>query len=218
MSTKERILDAAEHLFSEHGFADTSLRSITAEAGANLAAVNYYFQSKDVLLQAVFARRVGPINQRRLEMLEAAEARAGDGPLPVEDVLRAFVEPVLKMPDDPPDNRRSFGRLLGRIYTEPGGVFGRILKVQFGAIKDRFRNALERALPGLPQLELYWRIHFLIGTLAHTVAGVEHLEGIFGGVCDASDTDAVLERLLTFVAAGFQAPLPCRGGSPCELK
>jgi len=75
--TKDRILDVAERLFAEHGFANTSLRSITAEAGANLAAVNYHFQSKDALIQAVFARRLGPLNQARLEMLDAAEARAG---------------------------------------------------------------------------------------------------------------------------------------------
>ena len=58
--TKERILDAAERLFAERGFAATSLRSITAAAGVNLAAVNYHFRSKEALLEAVFTRRLGP--------------------------------------------------------------------------------------------------------------------------------------------------------------
>lgn len=52
--TVERILDAAEQLFAERGFAETSLRLITSKAGVNLAAVNYHFGSKKALIQAVF--------------------------------------------------------------------------------------------------------------------------------------------------------------------
>ena len=55
--TKDRILDVAETLFADNGFAATSLRDITHEAGVNIAAVNYHFGSKDALLGAVFERR-----------------------------------------------------------------------------------------------------------------------------------------------------------------
>ena len=44
--TRERILDAAESLFIEHGFAATSLRAIATLAQVNLAATNYHFGSK----------------------------------------------------------------------------------------------------------------------------------------------------------------------------
>ena len=66
LETKERILDAAERLFADEGFAATSLRQITAEAGVNLAAVNYHFGSKESLLTAVFERRVVRWVGRRL--------------------------------------------------------------------------------------------------------------------------------------------------------
>ena len=65
-ATKQRILDAAESLFMEHGFEATSLRSITAAAGVNLAAVNYHFGSKEELFQAVLTRRLDPMNHARL--------------------------------------------------------------------------------------------------------------------------------------------------------
>ncbi|MCW8856810.1 MAG: TetR/AcrR family transcriptional regulator, partial [Kangiella sp.] len=55
-STKSRILDAAEQLFAERGFAETSLRTITTRAKVNLASVNYHFGSKKSLIQAVFDR------------------------------------------------------------------------------------------------------------------------------------------------------------------
>lgn len=63
--TVERILDAAEQLFAERGFAETSLRLITSKAGVNLAAVNYHFGSKKALIQAVFSRFLALLRQSR---------------------------------------------------------------------------------------------------------------------------------------------------------
>src|ERR1700679_4226471 len=88
--TKTRILDAAEKLFGEKGFDATSLRDITTEAEVNLAAVNYHFQSKDTLIDAVISRRVEPVNQSRLQMLE----EAGSDPT-VEQILIAFLSPIV---------------------------------------------------------------------------------------------------------------------------
>ncbi len=50
---QDRLLDAAEQLFSEHGFDGASVRDIAATAGCNIAAVNYYFGSKDKLYTEV---------------------------------------------------------------------------------------------------------------------------------------------------------------------
>jgi AcrR family transcriptional regulator len=217
-STRDRILDAAERLFAEHGFADTSLRMITAEAGANLAAVNYYFQSKDILIQEVFARRLGPLNQKRLQMLDACEREAGQGPLPLSGVLRAFVDPPIRMTLSDPEVGISAGRLFGRMYMQPGGLFGQVFQVQFGRIKERFMAAMRRALPGLAEEEMLWRIHFMIGSLAHTMAGREHLTFLSDGRCEATDADALIARLVTFLEAGLRAPAAQtqRGGTACE--
>ena len=77
--TKNDLLEAAEKLFAEHGFARSSLRAITREAGANLASVNYHFGSKEGLVRAVFARRLEPLNQERLALLDRClESAAGD--------------------------------------------------------------------------------------------------------------------------------------------
>src|ERR1700693_26580 len=90
LDTKTRILDAAEKLFGDKGFDSTSLRDITTEADVNLASVNYPFQSKDSLIDAVIARRVEPINQKRREML----ANAGASPT-VKQILTAFLSPLI---------------------------------------------------------------------------------------------------------------------------
>src|ERR1700693_5176052 len=88
IDTKTRILNAAEKLFGMSGFDATSLRDITAEAQVNLAAVNYHFQSKDSLIDAVIGRRLEPVNQRRIQMLDAA----GRSPT-LEQILEAFMAP-----------------------------------------------------------------------------------------------------------------------------
>ncbi len=81
IDTRSRILDAAEALFMEHGFDGTSMRLITAQAGVNLAAINYHFGSKELLFQEVFRRRLTDLNRRRIEALDALAAEAGGAPL-----------------------------------------------------------------------------------------------------------------------------------------
>src|SRR5437870_1032215 len=100
MNTEQRILDAAERLFAQHGFAGTSLRAITAAAGVNLAAVHYHFGSKEALLRATLDRIVGPVNRERLAMLQRAEdaaaAEAAAAPS-VDAVLEAFIAPDVRL-------------------------------------------------------------------------------------------------------------------------
>src|SRR5579864_6361354 len=108
VDTKTRILEAAEKLFGSKGFDATSLRDITAEADVNLAAVNYHFQTKDSLIDAVIARRIEPINDKRRAMLDTA------GPNPsVEQILIAFLAPVLF------EDITQIAPLMGRILATP---------------------------------------------------------------------------------------------------
>ena len=71
----------------EHGFEATSLRSITAAAAVNLAAVNYHFGSKEELFQAVLTRRLDPMNQERVALLDRFEHEAAPTPLSCERIL-----------------------------------------------------------------------------------------------------------------------------------
>ncbi|MGH8704715.1 MAG: TetR/AcrR family transcriptional regulator, partial [Burkholderiales bacterium] len=95
--TQVRILEAAEELFMQHGFEGTSMRLLTAKAGVNLAAVNYHFGSKDALIEAVFRRRLDPMNAARVAELERLEKEAAGGPLAPEQIIRAFVGASLRM-------------------------------------------------------------------------------------------------------------------------
>jgi len=204
MSTKERILDAAERLFAQSGVEATSLRAITNEANVNLASVNYHFHSKDTLVHAVIARRMGPINERRLAMLAECESAAGSGRLPLDKVLEAFLLPVLEAAaKHAPD----FGPIIGRIYTEPKEFAEKMYKGHLEAVAKRFFAAFARALPELPEEELYWRLHFTFGAVAHTIGNGHLLSIISGGKCNLSNLPAVFRRMETFMLAGLHAPV-----------
>ena len=116
--TKEIILDTAERLFAGRSFSSVSLREITAEAGVNLAAVNYHFGSKDALLLAVFRRRAVDLNRERLNLLREAEARAGDGPAPLYDILHALVCPPIRWTQQPGSGQSVFIQFMGRVRTD----------------------------------------------------------------------------------------------------
>src|SRR5208337_1730678 len=99
-ATKDRILDAAEELFMEHGFEATSLRQITATACVNLAAVNYHFGCKEDLFEAVLTRRLDPMNQERVALLTHFEHASAPRPLSCEKILAAMFIPALKLARD----------------------------------------------------------------------------------------------------------------------
>ena len=198
--TKQRILDSAERLFATHGVAAASLRNIIADAKVNLAAIHYHYHSKEVLLDAVLSRRLEPINRERLEMLDAC------GPQPtLEAVLEAFVAPVVRIEADPARGGKPFVRLMGRIITEESDRLPHIIQQHFVMVLQRFTAALHDALPELPKAELFWRMHFMIGAIAHTLRAGQDMKLISGGLCDTSDVDSVIRRLVSFVAAGFRA-------------
>jgi AcrR family transcriptional regulator len=208
-ATKERILDTAEALFMEHGFEATGLRSMTAAAGVNLAAVNYHFGTKEELFEAVLTRRLDPMNQERVALLDQMERESAPQPLSCDRILIALFVPALRLARDPARGGSNFLRLLGRAYADPAPFIRQFLSIQYAAMIARFKDAFGRALPHLPRKELSWRLHFIMGALSYTLAGTDALKIISELSPDEPDNDEILlRRLAPFLLAGLTAPLP----------
>lgn len=203
--TKERILDAAELLFAELGFSASSLRQITTQAGVNLAAVNYHFGSKEGLIEAVMARRLGPLNRARLELLDRAEQEAGDEGPSLETILEIFVGPPLRMKQAMGETGTNFMRLMGHAMNQPNERILGLVTGQFEEVLRRFSEALSRALPGLPREEVLWRMLFTVGAMTHTMVMSKHLDHVVKGLLDSSDAEGIIRHMLPFLAAGFRA-------------
>jgi AcrR family transcriptional regulator len=205
--TKTRILDAAEAQFMEHGFEATSLRGLTSAAGVNLAAVNYHFGSKEELFQAVLTRRLDPMNQERIELLERIEREAGERAPSVERILFAMLVPALRLARDERRGGKNFLRLLGRAYADPAPFIRHFLSAQYAGMITRYKEAFHVALPQLTRQELTWRLHFVMGALSYTLAGTDALK-LFAQVAafEKYDDELLLQRLAPFLVAGLKAP------------
>ena len=204
--TKERILDAAELLFAEQGFAGTSLRAITSAAEVNLAAVNYHFGSKEALIGAVFSRRLEPINRERLVWLDRIEA---DGEPTLEQVIEAFLAPPLRASQDPAEGEAllHITQMIGHATSRPDAAIRDLLFEQFTTIVDRFTAAIGRCLPQLTPDELLWRFLFMVGSMAHTMAMSKDVKALSQGICDPHDIDRMTDSMVAFCTAGMRAPV-----------
>lgn len=204
--TKREILDAAERLFAAHGFKATSLRAITSEAGANLGAVNYHFTSKDELILAVLKRRIEPLNKKRMAMLNAYQAASGGVPPKVEQVLDALFRPAIELTKEPCSGGVTCLKLMSKLLAEEARTYLKpLIEEEFGESKWRFHAALRQAMPELSEEEAYWKLHFAMGVLVHTLCHSELLEIFSQGRCRLTGIDETLKRIIAFCAAGFAA-------------
>ena len=202
-ATKASVLAAAERLFALHGFQNVSVRDITAEAGVNLASVNYHFGSKDALLFEIFRRRTAELNRERVRMLHEANDRHGGRP-PVREILEALFAPPLRWsaPDHP---RRISLQFIIRSRCEGTAEMREALQHDVSHLA-RFANALLAARPDLPREEVYWRLHFSLGMIHNNrFAELDRLHHLSEGLTRESDAEALLKRMLDFAEAGFLA-------------
>ena len=198
--TKSRILDAAERFFGSLGFAETSLRALTREAGTNLAAVNYHFGSKEGLFRAVVQRLVGSLNEERLRRLAELEGRAETPSL--EELMRAFLGPALELGADG-DRGERMRQLMGRLRFE-GGPTDEPLREVFREVEERFGPALRNALPHLEPKTFFWRMSFTLGVMCSTLFNPRQVHVISRGACEP-DVEEALDQMVSFVAAGLRA-------------
>lgn len=203
--TVARILDTAEQLFAERGFAETSLRSITSRAGVNLAAVNYHFGSKKALIQAVFERFLTPF----CAALDAAiDRRLGDpgaGQLSLEELLALVARTAIDLNARDPARGVVFMRLIGLAYNESQGHLRRYLASRYGNTFARLQRLVRQAAPGVPPAEMFWRAHFALGSVIFTLSGLAPLMAIAEADFGRRQAfDDVVRQLLPFVSAGLR--------------
>lgn len=203
--TKDRILDAAEMLFARDGFHFASMRSITTEAKANLAAVNYHFGSKEALLEEVLKRRLIPLNAIRKEKLEAVRDRAArEGRPPAADeVLEAFIVPTVRFCCQDP-GAENFSTLIGRAIAEPDDTIRNVFIHHIMPLFLFFFDLLQKSLPDLDANTVFWRLHFALGSTTHTMRLLGKLELLPEGLNRDIDVDSLIDELLAFVTAGVK--------------
>ncbi|HSI62862.1 MAG TPA: TetR/AcrR family transcriptional regulator [Candidatus Saccharimonadia bacterium] len=210
-TTKRAILDAAEDLFAERGIDATSVRDITQTAGVNLGAIHYHFGSKNELIVEVFSRGLTPLNQMRMNLLAQVEQAAGKDALPLEEVLRAFIKPTVEYLVAEDGTPIKFLRLLCRCFQEPHPQLATLLAEHFQELFLRFNKGLLRAVPGMPEGELFWRMTFMFGSLHQSLDTWVQFDSnpftCMEGAPRAArlSRDELGEALISYSTAGFRS-------------
>lgn len=200
---RDRILDAAEALFAEHGYDGVTLRRIATRAGVDVALANYHFGKKLDLFQAVFDRRAELLNSSRREALHACQAAAGEEGPSVEQIIEAFLRPLELAQETGDEGWRHYLALIAYINNSP--YWGpRMMSQLFDELVQEFIQALRKALPGARDEDVYWCYHSLSGALTLTLANTGRIDKLSRGKCRSADFQAAYDHMIPFTAAGFR--------------
>ncbi len=199
--TKSRILKTAEILFANEGIATTSLRRITAAAGANLAAVNYHFGNKQNLVHEVFRHRLDKLNSDRIERLDTL-LKTNQQPA-LEALLEALIFPALDLGRDEKCGGSRFVKVMPRAYAENDADLRAFLSDHYGYVIKRFAAAIGQTLPAVKDSELRWQLDFVIGALTYVMADFGAHFSTTSGLGLSAESLAC--RLVQFAAAGMHS-------------
>lgn len=210
-STKDQLLDAAEELFAKEGYHGTSVRSITKRAGAHIASINYHFGSKEELLKEVLERRLIPINQERLKMLELAlrEAAQEGRPPVILDLVKAFADPLFTRVQAS-DSMIAFSNIVQISLTQHDSTVGALFLGIMRPVIIAFIDALGLALPEHDSKQLNLKFHFMVGSMLHGMRMLSmtqkppHSE-LHSELSAHIDPDTLMDHMYRYIVAGLEA-------------
>lgn len=188
--TRQRLLEAARELLAERGEDAVRLRDITDAAQANVAAVNYHFGSKDALCREAVEQPVRRLLEEQIERLRGLGEDAS-----LEEIAAAWAQPVIAATCAAPCEEQSFLRIMARVASDPSPDLRDWMASELSRADPAFLVPLRRALPGVPDDELRFRLECAAGILHFLSTGNMRfdLEG---------KSEDELARMLTPVIAG----------------
>jgi AcrR family transcriptional regulator len=199
----EQILDAAEYLFSKHGLYGVTLKDVANRVGVHHTLLNYYFEDKRKLFDAVFARRAVITSERRMRALDEYDA-ASQGKPTVEGALRAFLDTDLDLYIEGGEGWKNYAALGAQVANAPEWG-AELMDQHFDPVVLRLIDLLKKALPASSEADIFWGYHFVTGALMLTLARTGRIDKLSGGACRSDDFMAVKDRMASFMAGGFLA-------------
>ena len=201
--TRDLILDAAEDLFSKHGFYGVTIREVAREAGVDTALVHYYFGAKRGLFDAVFLRRAEVWNNERVDAINRYAAEMGDA-MTLEGLFEAFLRPPFQWSMKGGPGWKHYSALVAQTNANPT-FGGETMARYYDPAIRRLIELIKRVLPDAREVDLYWAYHNLSGALTLTLGETGRLDRLSGGLCRSGDLESACDYMVRFAAAGFRA-------------
>jgi AcrR family transcriptional regulator len=202
--TAGRIIQAAEKLFSEQGFKETTMRQITGLAEVNLAAVNYHFGSKFGLIRSVAERSLSPLCEqvdKGLVQLNVADATPG-----LDQLLQLMAQALVHVHGQNQNALSVLMRLLDQAYLPSQHDLQAFLRERYGARFDRYLQYFRADAAPLDEREFFWRLHFLLGSVIFTLSNMHTLSALEQqGEATEVKLEQILARMIPVISAGMKA-------------
>lgn len=198
----DQILDAAEYLFSLHGYHGVTIKDVAKQADTHTSLIHYYLADKKALLDAVFVRRAKVSADRRIAALDRYEAESGDAPT-VEGALRAYLDTDLDLYIEGGEKWRNYATLGAQLAVTKWGT--EYFDAHFDTVVLKLIALLKRALPDCPEERIFWAYNFVMGGLVMTLARTGRLDALSGGTAKADDFAFAKAHMATFMAGGILA-------------
>lgn len=199
---RERLIDVAERLFAEKGFDGVGVREITAEAGCNVAAVNYHFGNKKGLYIAVFKERMVRRGQKIQEIFWK-ELENDEAPEP-ERIIKTLAKAFLKSPFSEKERMRHH-KLMERELNRPTKAFDIFYKEVVIPFFRTLLRFLKRHLPEdiSEQTEMLYILSIISQVLYFNLAR-NMITRITGQKLNSEFIDCLIEHIGVFTLFGLK--------------
>ncbi len=198
-NTKEKLLAAASDVFAEKGFRDATVAEICNYAGANVAAVNYHFGSKDALYQEAW----------RFSFAESMNAHPQDGGVsddaPAEERLRGQLRALIERISDA--ENKDF-KISQREFSNPTGLLDEVVRSEVIPLREKTLALVSELLgPNASEQQVVFCEMSVISMCIHPIVMQPHRtkSADYEMPPAIDDIEAYTKHVVKFALAGMKA-------------
>ncbi len=199
-TTRERIIDAAGEIFARRGFDATTVREICQAAGANVAAVNYYFGDK----QRLYVEAVVRAHRWRMDRAKLPEWSVDTPPEhKLRDFITTFIRRVRTGPDD-----TWHSRLVMREVGNPSAACEELVQSSIRPQFEMLSGILRELLPDVTNEE---ELHLTAFSIVGQCLFYHFADPVVRNLLDANEYEGLdVEKLAAHIATFSLAALKRR--------
>jgi AcrR family transcriptional regulator len=201
--TRERILDAAEEMFARNGYNGSSLRDVARAAQLQTAAIGYHYPTKEALFDAVVHRRAVVMSDWRQRVLLDMRSRHGSAPIPLDELVRAYVQPFYESASHGDPGWRHYAALMGRLANSTLGT--EIIARHYDATARDYLDEFMRCLPGVAEPVVIDGFTFMVASMLALCANTGRAQQLARTRNAARPLNEPFSSLVTFLVSGFIA-------------
>ncbi len=180
-----------------------SLRDVTMLANVNLAAVNYHFGTKEKLIYVLAERHLGPVNDKRMAYLEKLREKYGEAPIPLEELAKSLMLPLIEALRHKQNSRTIAVRLAAQMLTDEPQRFAQFHRTFLKGAFESYTREMSRSLPHLTEQQIHARFFCIFATILGLRLLFEHMELFLQVRTEARQAEIMEAELQAFVCAAL---------------